>query len=127
MPLIQTNKASRGSIADLIIEPDGTSANASRFCADQYETVAASATDQVMGATGAIGDTLRRVVIIVSTALTAAVSIKDGAGAAIQILPNTPGGGIGTYTIELGVLSAAGAWSITTGAGSAAIGVGRFT
>lgn len=92
-----------------------------------YETVAASQSNQAMGATGAIGDYLDSVVIIVTTAATATVSIKDGSDTAIQIFPNTPGGGVGTYTIPLGLWSRTGAWQITTGAGSAAIGIGNFT
>ena len=97
------------------------------FCDDNYETVAASQTDQVMGATGATGDRLRRVVCIVVTAATAATSIKDGGGSAISLLPNSPAGGIGTYIFELGISSTAGPWKITTGAGVTAIGIGTFT
>lgn len=92
-----------------------------------YETVAASQTTQVMGTTGAVGDYLDSVVIVVSTAATAQVQIKDGANTAITIFPNTPGQGVGTYVIPLGLWSVAGAWQITTGAGAAAIGIGNFT
>lgn len=92
-----------------------------------YETVAASQTDQALGATGAAGDTLARLIITVGTAATAAVSIKDGAGSSIPILPNSPGGGIGVYVVELGMRSLAGAWSVTTGAGSTVVAVGNFT
>lgn len=92
----------------------------------QYETVAASQTDQALGTTGAAGDYLARLVLVVSTALTAAVSIKDGAGSAIAVFPNSPGGGVGTYTVELGLRSLSGAWKVTTGAGVAAIAIGNF-
>lgn len=92
-----------------------------------YETVAASQTDQVMGPTGAAGDILERLVIVVATAATAAVSIKDGGGSAITVFPNSPGGGIGTYYVPLGARSSAGAWKVTTGAGSSVIAVGKFT
>lgn len=92
-----------------------------------YETVAASQTDQAMGATGAVGDYLQRLIITVNTALTAAVSIKDGAGSSIPIMPNLPGGGIGVYVVEVGAVSTSGAWKVTTGAGSTAVGVGSFT
>lgn len=94
---------------------------------DEYETVAASQTDQVMGATGAAGDYLSHLIVVVATAATAAVSIKDGGGSAISVFPNSPGGGIGTYTVPLGLTSLAGAWKITTGAGVSVIGVGNFT
>lgn len=92
-----------------------------------YETVAASQTDQAMGATGATGDYFARLIITVATAATAATSIKDGAGSVIPILPNLPGGGIGVYVVELGMKSTAGAWRVTTGAGATAVGVGKFT
>jgi hypothetical protein len=91
-----------------------------------YETVAAGQTDQVCGATGGIGDYLDRVILVVTTAATAATSIEDGS-TNIAIFPNSPGGGVGTYTVELGMSSVAGGWEITTGAGVAAICVGRFT
>jgi hypothetical protein len=92
-----------------------------------YETVAASQTNQVLGGTGAAGDYLGKLVCVVSTAATAQVQIKDGANAAITVFPNSPGGGVGTYTIPLGVKSTVGAWQITTGAGVAVIAIGAFT
>lgn len=92
-----------------------------------YEPVAASQTDQVLGPVGAAGDILESVTIVVATAATAQCSIKDGSGSAIVIFPNSPGGGVGTYTVTLGIRSAAGAWKLTTGAGASAIAVGRFT
>lgn len=91
-----------------------------------YETVAASQTGQVLGTAGVKGDFIDHVVLIVSTAATAATSIIDGA-TSIAIFPNSPGGGVGTYTVDLRLASASGAWSITTGAGVAAIAVGLFS
>jgi hypothetical protein len=96
----------------------------------QYEHVAASSSAQVLGTTGAIGDYLHRIVITVSTAATAAVQIVDGTGAGIlthTILPNSPGGGIGVYNVELNAVSQNGAWKITTGAGSEVMAIGIFT
>lgn len=93
----------------------------------KYETVAASQTDQVLGGAGSKGDYLERLVITVGTALTAAVSIKDGAGSSIPIMPNSPGGGIGVYTVDVGAYSTSGAWSVTTGAGSTVLAVGKFS
>ena len=92
-----------------------------------YETVAASQSDQALGAAGAAGDWLQRLIIVVATAATAQVQIKDGSGSAITVFPNSPGGGVGTYTIEVGVKSVSGAWKVTTGAGSSVIAVGDFT
>ena len=93
--------------------------------AEQYETVAASQTAQALGATGAAGDILKRLIITVATAATGTVSIKDGSGSAIPIPEaNTP---IGVYVVDLSIQSIAGAWSVTTGAGATVLAVGRFT
>ena len=90
-----------------------------------YEAVAASQTDQVMGPVGAAGDILERLIVSVATAATGTVSIKDGTGSAIVITAaNTP---IGVYTVLLGARSTGGAWKITTGAGATAIAIGKFT
>lgn len=98
------------------------------FDAD-WNTVAASQTKQALGkAGGASGDILDRLVCVVTTAATAQVQILDGStGTAITVLPNSPGGGIGTYVIELGMQSFNGGWLVTTGAGVAVVAVGLFT
>jgi len=93
----------------------------------QYETVAASQTDQALGATGATGDYLESLICVVATAATSQVQIKDGAGSAITILPNAVGAGVGTYILPVGLISLAGAWKVTTAAGVSVIGTGRFT
>jgi hypothetical protein len=95
-----------------------------------YEHVAASASAQVLGGTGAVGDYLHRIVITVATAASAAVQIVDGTGAGIlthTILPNSPGSGIGVYNVEINAVSQNGAWKITTGAGSEVMAVGIFS
>lgn len=95
-----------------------------------YETVAAGQTDQILGPTGRVGDVLERLIITVGTAATAAVSIKDGDGSAIPILPNSPGGGVGVYIVDVGALcknATTPGWKVTTGAGSTVLAVGRFT
>lgn len=94
-----------------------------------YETVAASQTDQVMGPTGASGDYLGGVLIIPTTTSPGVVSIKDGAGSAITVFP----GGASSvsnlipFYVPLGAKSGSGAWKITTGTNVSAIGVGKFT
>lgn len=93
---------------------------------EHYETVAASQTAQVLGNAGAVGDYIDRLVIVVATAATAAVSLLDSA-TSISIIPNSPGGGIGVYVVELRMTSKNGAWKVTTGAGSTVIAVGRFS
>ena len=98
-----------------------------RGSSGEYETVAASQTDQVLGATGRVGDYIEGLIIVVATAATAAVSIKDGAGSAISVFPNSPGGGVGTYNVALGMKATGAGWKITTGAGCSVIAVGSFT
>lgn len=95
-----------------------------------YETVAASQTDQILGATGAVGDFLGTLVITVGTAATAATSIKDGNGSSIPVLPNSPGGGVGVYTVAINaraVNATTPGWKVTTGAGSTVLATGSFT
>ena len=89
-----------------------------------YETVAASQTAQVLGVTGAAGDTLMRLIITVGTALTGTVSLLDGATSYAITAASTP---IGVYQIEIGAVSVNGAWKITTGAGATVMAVGNFT
>ena len=89
-----------------------------------YEAVAASQTDQVLGPVGAAGDILEKLIVSVATAATSTVSIKDGSGSAIVITAaNTP---IGVYTVLIGARSTTGAWKVTTGAGATVLAVGQF-
>lgn len=87
--------------------------------------IAASQTDAVLGATGAKGDTLIALVVTVTTTATSTVSIKDGSGSSIPLVPaNTP---VGAFVLRLGIISTNGAWKVTTGAGVTVVGIGRFT
>lgn len=93
----------------------------------KYETVAVSQTAQVLGATGAIGDRIKKLIITVSTAASSTVSLLDGATSTSLMAATTA---IGTYTVDFGedgIVSAEGAWKITTGAGASVIAVGNFT
>lgn len=89
------------------------------------QEIAAGQTDVVIG-TGAPGDYISHLIVIVETAATAQVQIKDGGGSAVTVFPNDPGGGKGTYVIPSIGASLAGAWKITTGAGVSVIARGRF-
>lgn len=96
----------------------------------EYETVAASATDQILGATGGVGDYLEGLLCVVATAATSQVQIKDGNGSAITVLPNAVGAGVGTYFVPIGLLTVNATtpgWKITTAAGVSVIGTGKFT
>lgn len=93
-----------------------------------YEAVAASQTDQVMGPVGGIGDILQRVIIVPGTTSPGEVLIQDGDGTAISIFKGgaTSVADLSTIVVEIGARSRVGAWSITTGANVTAIGVGKF-
>ncbi len=95
----------------------------------QYETVAASATAQVMGATGATGDYLAYVEVFPGTAGCGVVTILDNAstwgtfaGGGTTALPS-----LVPFRIDVGAYSTSGAWKITTGANVTCVGVGKFT
>ncbi len=86
--------------------------------AEDYETVAVSQTAQVLGATGAIGDFLARVIIASSTGT---ITILDGAVSVLVI----PIGAVGIW--EIGLKSVSGAWNVTTAAATTCTCVGQFT
>lgn len=105
-----------------------TNGNAVPAGGTAYETVAASQTDQVMGATGATGDYLAGLLIVPATTGAGTVSLKDGGGSAITIF--TGGGTLSDlkpFFVPIGAISAAGAWKVTTGANVSAIAFGAFT
>ncbi len=93
-----------------------------------YETVAVSQTDQILGQTGRVGDILEMLIVTVSTAATSTVSIKDGNGSAIPVVAaNTA---IGVYSVNIGARCTATTtpgWKVTTGAGATVVAVGKFT
>jgi hypothetical protein len=107
--------------------PAGTN-NIGHVGGTDYETVAASQTDQMLGATGAAGDYLAGVLIIPATTSPGAVSIEDGAtnipiftGGASSVTNLVP------FFVPLGIKSGAGAWTVTTGTNVSVIAVGNFT
>ena len=89
-----------------------------------YEYVAPSTTAQVMGNTGAIGDTLVRVVATVSTSATSTLTITDGSTAYTLVPATTP---VGVYSLTIEAQSLNGAWKVTTGAGVSALVIGNFS
>jgi hypothetical protein len=97
--------------------------------AGEYETVAASQTDQALGATGATGDYLASVWIIPANVNPGIVQIQDGAGTAITIFAGGTDSvsSLHPFSVNLGIYSAAGAWSITTGADVSVLATGNFT
>jgi hypothetical protein len=99
------------------------------FGAGEYETVAASQTDQALGATGAAGDYLSGLLVVPATTSPGAVSIKDGAGSAITVFTGGASSvsNLVPFFIPLGLKSGSGAWKVTTGANVSCLGSGNFT
>lgn len=115
--------------ASTAAKQDATIAAIGGLTGTEYETVAASQSDQALGAAGATGDLLVGVLIVPATTSPGAVQIKDGAGSAITVFT---GGADSVSTLHpffvpLGARSAAGAWQVTTGANVSAVAVGTFT
>jgi hypothetical protein len=94
-----------------------------------YETVAASQTDQVMGAAGAIGDYLAGVLIVPGTTSPGAVSIKDGSGSAITLFAGgaTSIATLHPFFVPIGAKCTGAGWKVTTGANVTAVGMGAFS
>lgn len=93
---------------------------------DEYETVAVSQTAQVLGATGAAGDFLKRLIVVVATAGANGVcTINDGGGSEISIAPS--GTAVGPHIVEIGARSVTGSWRVTTGSACTVLAVGDFT
>jgi len=96
----------------------------------EYETVAISQTNQMLGATGNVADYIEGLICVVATAATSQVQLKDGNGTAFTVLPANVGGGVGTYYVPLGlkcVNATTPGWQVSTQAGVTVIAVGDFT
>lgn len=93
-----------------------------------YETVAASQTDQVIGSTGKAGDLLQELLIIPATTSPGAVSIKDGSGSSITVFTGGASSvaDLKPFTVLLGMKSLAGPWKVTTGTNVSVIATGKF-
>lgn len=96
--------------------------------AGEYETVAASQTAQVLGATGAAGDYISGILVIPATTSPGVVTLLDDAtsipvfvGGASSVTNLVP------FFIPLGIISVSGAFKLTTGANVSCIGIGNFT
>jgi hypothetical protein len=94
----------------------------------EYETVAASQTAQILGATGAAGDYISGVLVIPATTSPGNVLLLDNAtsitvftGGASSVTSLVP------FFIPLGMISVSGAFKLTTGTNVSCIGIGNFT
>lgn len=94
----------------------------------ELEDVAASQTDQVLGATGAIGDLFSGIVCNTSAASVGVVAIRDGSGASFTLFNAQAGATTQPLQLQnLGWVSTNGAWSITTGTNTTCRASGRFS
>jgi hypothetical protein len=96
--------------------------------AGEYETVAASATAQVIGATGATGDYISGLLITPATTSPGVVTLLDNAtsipvfvGGAASVTSLIP------FYVPLGMISVSGAWKVTTGTNVSVVAIGNFT
>ena len=97
----------------------------------EYETVAASQSNQILGATGAVSDLLNGILVIPATTSPGAITINDSASPDVQITVFTGGAAsvsnLVPFFIPLGVRSVTGPWRVTTGSNVSCIAVGDFT
>lgn len=112
-----------------IATDDQTASRINDALVGDYETVAASQTDQALGATGGSGDYLAGLLVVPATTSPGAVSIKDGAGSAITVFTggSSSVSNLVPFFVPLGIKSSSGAWSVTTGANVSAVASGNFT
>lgn len=93
---------------------------------NSYETVAASATAQVLGTAGAQGDFIERLIIVPATTGPGLVTLIDGSTS----IPIMVTGGTTTLipiVVEIHAHSQTGPWKITTGTNVSVIAVGDFS
>jgi len=94
----------------------------------EYEKVAASQTDQALGATGASGDLINGILVIPATTAPGAITLKDGATSILVFTGGTASvSNLVPFLIPLGIRSVSGAWSLTTGANVSCVAIGDFT
>jgi hypothetical protein len=93
----------------------------------EYEDIAASQTDQPVGATGASGDLFNGAECIFSADPSVAVTLKDGAAGSPLTLFVDPGAAAERSKQGLGWVSVSGGWFITTGTNTICRVSGRFS
>ena len=122
----ETNDALKVTLATALAGEDVTN-NVQRIEFQwEYEDVAASQTDQVMGATGAAGDLLHALKCVTSAASVGPVTVKDGAGPSFTIFLAQGAAAI-LDSPALDWVSVNGAWSVTTGTNTTCRVSGRFS
>lgn len=111
--------------------PAGSAANPNYVISggSEYETVAASQTDQVLGSGGAIGDYFQGLLAIPATTSPGAISVKDGSGSSITLFAGGASSvsDLRPFGIPFPAKSLNGGWKVTTGANVSVVGFGDFT
>lgn len=94
-----------------------------------YEVVAASQTDAILGASGAINDLINGLLVVPASTSPGAISIKDGSGSAVTVFTGGASSvsNLVPFFIPLNLRSKVGAWKVTTGASVSVVGVGAFS
>ncbi len=92
----------------------------------KYEDVAASQTAQALGATGATGDFLDRLIIVPETLTAGAVALLDGTVSRNVFVAGTLTS-LSPIVLPIGARSATGKWSVTTGTSVHVIAIGEFS
>lgn len=98
-----------------------------------YATVAASQTKAVLGATGAVGDTLASLIIVPATTSPGAVTLFDGSGSSgITLFTGGATSVADLKPINVPVnarskTSATPGWFVSTGANVSVLAIGNFT
>jgi hypothetical protein len=98
----------------------------------EYETVAASQTDQVLGASGAQGDYLSGLLVVPASTSPGNVLIQDGNGSDITVFTGGASSvsNLVPFFVPLGLTAVNGTsagWKVTTGASVSVIASGNFT
>jgi len=93
----------------------------------EYETVAASQTDQPLGATGVVGDFLSHIVIQPATTAAGTCTVKDGTTVIYTFTTGTLAD-LKPITVTFNAASVnTGGWKVTTGANVSVLAFGNFT
>lgn len=92
----------------------------------QYQVIPASSTNVPLGTPGGRGDYLHRLLITVTAAAGATLTLNDG-GTAIPIMLGTAGQPLGARAIDCGFASKNGGFTVTNGAGVTVIAIGLFS
>lgn len=95
-----------------------------------YSAVAASQTSTPLGALGGkIGDFISHITVVPTSTSPGAVTIADGAGAAITVFAGGAASllSLVPFPIPIGAQSLAGGWKATTGTGLSIVVFGRLT